>query len=136
MKANHIESKEAVALSIRDPLLFYAAYKGCSELGIIPVVTGAMKNPQKSLRGFKCRFSAMRRIMVFVLNVMMALKRHFFQKESGLLSERQDRLLVCLNLSSGLKRESNIKVNKQSQEWALPKEILCLRLFLCGELMA
>ncbi len=49
MKANHIESKEAVALSIRDPLLFYAAYKGCSELGIIPVVTGAMKNPQKEL---------------------------------------------------------------------------------------
>ncbi|MCC2346740.1 acyl--CoA ligase [Bacillus anthracis] len=49
MKANHIQSKEAVALSIRDPLLFYAAYKGCSELGIIPVVTGAMKNPQKEL---------------------------------------------------------------------------------------
>lgn len=49
MQEKHIQPNEAVALSIRNPLLFYAAYKGCRELGIVPVLTGAMKNPQKEL---------------------------------------------------------------------------------------
>ncbi|MDA7026594.1 fatty acid--CoA ligase family protein [Bacillus sp. CLL-7-23] len=49
MEVNHVKREDAVALSVRNPLLFYAAYKGCKELGIIPIVMGEMKDPQKEL---------------------------------------------------------------------------------------